>query len=185
MTDIERRSGGMTSVDSEGKHVIGYAAVFNSRSGNLGGFTEEIRPGSFRRSLESSTDIRALLDHDSRLVLGRRSAGTLKLSEDDRGLMIDITMPDTSYARDVAELLKRGDVSQMSFGFSVPPGSDIWGEGEGGIRHRTLTECNLAEVSIVTFPAYEETSCAIRSLARHRMQALRNAVRVLGLKYQI
>lgn len=181
---IERRNGGVSSIEADGKHVVGYAAVFNSRSGNLGGFTEEIRPGSFRRSLESKADIRALLDHDTRLVLGRTSAGTLNLSEDTRGLLIDITLPDTSYARDVAELLRRGDVSQMSFGFTVPSGTDLWGEGDGGLRHRTLTECSLAEVSIVTFPAYAETSCALRSLARHRMQALRNAVKVLSLRCQ-
>lgn len=182
---MERRNGGLTSIESDGKHVIGYAAVFGSRSQNLGGFTEEIRPGSFRRSLDSGADVRALLDHDTSKVLGRRSSGTLSLSEDSRGLLIDITLPDTSYARDVAELLKRGDVSQMSFGFSVPNGTDIWGEGESGLRHRTLTECSLAEVSVVTFPAYTETSCALRSLARHRMQALRNSVRVLALRCQI
>ena len=179
--NIETRSGGIGAIEQDGKHIVGYAAVFNSRSENLGGFTEEIRGGAFKRSIDSSADVRALLDHDTRLVLGRRSSGTLALAEDSRGLLIDITTPATSYARDLVELLRRGDVSQMSFGFTVPNGTDIWGDGENGIRHRTLTECSLAEVSVVTFPAYPETSCALRSLMRHKMQTIRNQVKVLAL----
>ena len=142
--------------DGTGMHLEGYAALFNSRSENLGGFTETIKPGAFRASLRSRNDIKLLWNHDSGAVLGSTRAGTLTLTEDDRGLRVSATLPNTSYGRDAAELVRRGDVSAFSFGFSMPArGGDEW-NAEG--TERVLKSVRLHEVSLVAFPAYPETA---------------------------
>ena len=182
--EIERRVGSIAEVESEGNKLHGYAAVFNQPSENLGGFREYIAPGAFKRTLDSNEDVRALLDHDTRLVLGRRSAGTLRLHEDTRGLAVEIDLPSTSYARDAAELIRRGDVSQMSFGFTLSKGDDEWlpPEGDEPLRRRIVRQANLMEVSVVSIPAYPQTEVGLRSLSRFLLSRNTNILRVLGLR---
>jgi HK97 family phage prohead protease len=146
---------------SDGMSFTGYAAVFNSPSEPLP-FTEVIREGAFKRSLKSRNEIKLFMNHNTDVVLGSTRAGTLKLSEDSRGLLAQAELPDTSAGRDLSVLMKRGDVSSMSFGFSVPPKGDSW-SGDGATRE--LHQVRLHEVSIVTgFPAYEATTASVRSL---------------------
>ncbi len=142
--------------EPDGMHLEGYAALFNSRSENLGGFTETIKPGAFRASLKARNDIKLLWNHDTGAVLGSTRAGTLMLVEDERGLKVSATLPNTSYGRDASELIKRGDVSAFSFGFSMPArGGDEW-NSDG--TERVLKSVRLHEVSLVAFPAYPETA---------------------------
>ena len=140
--------------ESDGMHFSGYAALFDSPSQPLP-FTERIAKGAFKRSLRSRNDIKFLWNHDSGEILGSTRAGTLSLSEDDRGLKVEGMLPQTSRGRDVAELLRRGDVDAMSFGFSVPQGGDSW-SSDGS--ERTLNSVRLHEVSVVAWPAYTATA---------------------------
>jgi HK97 family phage prohead protease len=146
----------------EGMTFTGYAAVFNSDSQPLP-FIERIAPGAFRGSLRNRNDIKLLWNHDTASVLGSSRAGTLKLTEDDRGLYVEAMLPNTTVGRDARELITRGDVDAMSFGFTVARGGDEW-SSDGSTR--TLTKINLHEVSIVAFPAYTATagSTAVRGL---------------------
>ncbi len=155
-TSIEVREEG------DGMRFSGYAAVFNSASEPLP-FIERIAPGAFRKSLRARNDIKFLWNHDAGEVLGSTRAGTLMLTEDDKGLRVDGLLPNTSRGRDVAELLRRGDVDAMSFGFSVPAGGDSWSE-DGS--ERTLNSVRLFEVSLVSWPAYTATAgtVAVRGL---------------------
>jgi hypothetical protein len=182
--EIERRVGSIAEVESEGNKLHGYAAVFNQPSENLGGFREFIAPGAFKRTLDSNEDVRALLDHDTRLVLGRRSAGTLRLHEDTRGLAVEIDLPSTSYAKDAAELIRRGDVSQMSFGFTISKGDDEWlpPESDEPLRRRIVRHANLMEVSVVSIPAYPQTEVGLRSLSRFLLSRNTNILQVIGLR---
>jgi len=150
--------------DAEGMSFEGYAALFDSPSKPLP-FIERIAPGAFIRSLKARNDIKLLWNHDSGQVLGSTRAGTLKLIEDERGLKVQAKLPNTTAGRDAAELLKRGDVDAMSFGFNVPRGGDEWNE-DG--TERTLREVMLHEVSIVAFPAYAATAgtTSVRGLAK-------------------
>lgn len=149
----------------DGMTFEGYAAVFNSPSEPIGGqFTEYVAPGAFKRSLTShGYDIKLLWNHDTGQVLGSTRAGTLKLVEDSHGLKAIATLPDTQLGRDTATLLKRGDVANMSFGFTVPKGGDTW-NADGSVR--TLNNVKLAEVSIVSFPAYQATTATVRAETR-------------------
>ena len=136
--------------------LTGYAALFNSRSENLGGFTEVIAPGAFSRSLKSRNDVKLLWNHDTSAVLGSTRAGTLTLVEDDKGLRVEASLPNTTHGRDARELIKRGDVNGFSFGFSIPgKGGDTW-NAEG--TERTLKSVRLHEVSLTPFPAYTATN---------------------------
>lgn len=148
---------------SDGMTFEGYAAVFNSRSENLGGFTEFVAPGAFTRSLKTRNDVKLLWNHDSGQVLGSTRARTLTLTEDARGLKVTALLPNTQLGRDTAELLKRGDVDAMSFGFNVI--KDKW-NAQGD--ERTLEAVRLFEVSIVAFPAYSGTggTATVRSLEK-------------------
>ena len=160
----ERRIAGPVEVrERDGKPVlVGYAAVFDQLSNDLGGFVERIQRGAFAGAIKG--DVRALWQHDSLYVLGRTTNGTLQLAEDDKGLLVEITPPDTQWARDALTSIQRGDVSQMSFGFNVPKGSDTW-KREGKVSVRTLTVVDpLHDVSPVTFPAYPQTSVDIRAI---------------------
>jgi len=140
--------------EADGMTFSGYAAVFDSPSEPLP-FIERIQRGAFRKSLRSRNDVKFLWNHDSGEILGSTRAKTLSLSEDERGLRVEGTLPNTSRGRDVAELLKRGDVDSMSFGFSVPSGGDTW-NSDGS--ERTLKSVRLHEVSLVAFPAYPGTA---------------------------
>lgn len=139
----------------------GYAAVFNSPT-DFGAFQERVAPGAFRKSLEGG-DIRALWNHDSNHPLGRTTAGTLRLSEDAKGLRFSVDLPETTMGRDARVSIQRGDVTGVSFGFTVPKGGDEWAM-IGGKRTRTLLDVGLMEVSPVTFPAYQATQVEARSL---------------------
>lgn len=138
----------------------GYAAVFNSESEPLP-FIETIKPGAFHRSLNSGREVRMFINHNSDLVLGSTRSGTIEVTEDERGLLVEGILPDTSYGRDLSTLMKRGDVGSMSFGFSVPKGGDAWSD-DGSTRE--LREVILHEVSVVTgFPAYAATDATVRT----------------------
>jgi HK97 family phage prohead protease len=157
LSKIETRTTPIQFEVREGKNGMtfeGYAAVFNSPSEPLP-FIERIAPGAFKRSIEARNDIKMLWNHDTGMILGSSRAGTLKLYEDERGLKVRAELPNTSAGRDAAELLKRGDVDSMSFGFSVPAGGDEW-SADGS--QRTLKSIRLHEVSIVAFPAYSGTA---------------------------
>lgn len=156
MTDFEVRE------TDEGMRFSGYAAVFDSPSEPLP-FIERIAPGAFRRAIDSRNDIKLLWNHDTSEVLASSRAKTLSLRETDRGLFAEALLPNTTRGRDTAELIRRGDVDSMSFGFSVPSGGDEW-SADG--RERTLKSVRLHEVSIVAFPAYAGTagSTAVRGL---------------------
>ena len=139
--------------EGNGMTFTGYAALFNSPSEPLP-FTETIKPGAFKRSLASRNEVKLLWNHDSGTVLGSLRAGTMQLEEDSKGLKVTATLPDTQAGRDAAVLLKRGDVSAMSFGFRVPEGGDSW-SADG--TERMLNSVRLFECSIVAFPAYPAT----------------------------
>jgi HK97 family phage prohead protease len=142
--------------DGDGFRIEGYAALFNSRSENLGGFTETILPGAFRDSLRVRDNIMFYYNHDSNQVLASTRAGTLRLEEDNRGLKVSASIAPTSYGRDAKILVERGDVTGFSFGFSMPArGGDEW-NSEG--TERVLKSVRLFEVSLVGSPAYSETN---------------------------
>jgi HK97 family phage prohead protease len=166
IADVEIREAPAGSSSPGG--VRFYAALYDSRSLDLGGFTEEIRAGAFDNAV-AEDDIRALVNHDANLILGRsapaKGVATAIVTADERGLLVDIPeLPDTSYARDLLVSLERGDVDQCSFGFRLAEGGDEWRK-EGDTIVRTLTEVRLFDVSIVTFPAYPDTIAEARSLA--------------------
>lgn len=147
--------------EGDGMAFTGYAAVFNSASEPLP-FIERIAPGAFANSLSSRNEIKMFVNHDTTRVLASKRAGTLRLSEDAHGLRVEADLPPTTDGKDLAILMKRGDVDSMSFGFSVPSGGDTWSP-DGATRE--LREVRLHEVSIVTaFPAYTATSAGVRSL---------------------
>ena len=162
--NIERRTFAveLRAADDDTRSVEGYAAVYNSESNTLGWFTEVIEPGAFRDALERSPDIVALYNHDENMVLGRRSAGTLEVNEDDTGLRYRI--PELPKSReDVYEAIKRGDVSKSSFAFTIAAGGDKWEELDGKTV-RTITKFDrIYDVSPVVYPAYSDTSVAKRS----------------------
>ena len=149
-----------------GTCIEGHAAVFDSWSETLGGifpFKEQVRKGAFAESI-GRDDIRALFNHDPNYVLGRNRAGTLELEEDDVGLRVRITPPDTSWARDITTSIRRGDISQMSIGFVVE--DDEW-SSKDGIDTRELKKVRLFDVSPVTFPAYTATDVGVRAMQEY------------------
>lgn len=168
------------------KKVRGYAAVFNELSEDLGNFREKINPDAFNNVLDN--DVVALLNHDMDNLFGRTSNGTVKLSVDERGLFTEIDMPNTQLAKDTIELMERGDISQMSFGFYV--GQDSWNKSDAG-NIRTIEEISrLVDISLVTIPAYPQTSASVRSLVNNiekeerkdNVQVRKNKLKMLKLK---
>jgi uncharacterized protein len=147
------------STDSSPGVLAGYAAMFNRPSVPLP-FTEVLAPGAFRSTLEQvkagQHDVLAFTEHDRRNLLGRVSAGNLKLAEDDRGLRFTLELPNTQLGRDTRELVNRGILKAMSFSFSLV--KDSWAKGEGGRDRRTVHDLVLFEVSLVGSPAYPSTS---------------------------
>lgn len=150
--------------EPDGLNFRGYAAVFDSPSEDLGGFTETIAPGAFAKSLRRRKgDIRMFLNHDWDVVLASKGAGTMRLTEDGHGLFVDADLPDNEWGRPVRDAVVRGDISSMSFGFNVPKGGDEWNNER---TERRLNEVYLHEVSPVTaWPAYPATSASVRALA--------------------
>jgi len=155
--------------------LSGYAAVFDeptvlaANDEKLGRITEVVRPGAFARAIREGQDVRCLVDHNPTLLLGRTKAGTLNLIEDERGLKFEVTLPDTTTARDLHENIRLGNASQCSFAFSPAPNGEAKSTSqEGGTRvtHIELTDVDLYDVSIVTYPAYAGTTVSIEARCR-------------------
>jgi uncharacterized protein len=143
--------------------LVGYAAVFNKLSNQLGGqygFREMIEPGAFDDVLDN--DVRAVINHDANFVLGRSVAGTLRLSVDDTGLRYEVDLPNTQYAKDLLESVRRGDIGESSFKFTVL--KDDWSESDEGTVRSIKKFGRLLDVSPVTYPAYPDATVAERSL---------------------
>jgi HK97 family phage prohead protease len=157
--DVEIRAKGDTFT------AYGYAARFNTLSQNLGGFVEMVAPGTFTKTVKEA-DIRGLFNHDANFPLGRLKAGTLRLWEDDEGLAYELDLPNSPLGHNVAESLRRHDVTGSSFGFRTI--EDEWGETGDGFPLRTLKAVALRDVGPVTFPAYTSADSALRSLAEKR-----------------
>lgn len=160
-----------TREDGENLSIEGYFAVFDSNYEIAPGMSESIAPGAFSKTL--SGDIRALINHDTTLVLGRTKANTLQLREDNHGLWghIDINPNDTD-AMNLYERVKRGDVDQCSFGFDIL--SEETDFRDDGSVHWTIKEVELYEVSPCTFPAYEETNISARAKEREDLLKRKN-----------
>lgn len=150
-------------VDGQPNVLRGYAAVFNRESLDLGGFVEVIRKGAFASSLAGSGDILALAQHDTSRPLARRSAGTLKVEEDDTGLLVEIKLSDTTHAQDIRKDVESENIKGMSFGFSTRKAAWTVNRGTGIPDLRELLDVELFEVSPVTMPAYPDTTVALRS----------------------
>lgn len=160
--DFEVRAAG------DGLNFRGYAAVFDRWSDDLGGFREQLAPGAFTKTLVEKgrsrrSPIKMFLNHDWNVVLASTygKEPTLRLSEDERGLLVDADLPDNEWGRPVRDAVQRGDISSMSFGFNVH--SDEWSADRS---ERRVTEVKLWEVSPITaWPAYPDTSASVRHLA--------------------
>ena len=147
------------STDDEMK-IAGYFVVFNTETEIYDGMFEEISDKAFKDI--DLTDIRALADHDTAKVLGRTKSKTLTLKVDEKGLFGEITInPEDSEAVNLYQRVKRGDIDQCSFGFSIL--NETMEQREDGTTKWTITEIELFEVSVVTFPAYSDTSVEARS----------------------
>lgn len=190
MTNLERRTmqGDAWEIreDDQGRpHIVGYAARYNVPSEVMGDFVEVLLPSAFDAVL--GNDVRALFNHDPNMILARSSAGTLTVTSDSVGLLVDIDPPDTTYARDLMTSIRRGDVTGQSFAFVVADGGAKWSKRDDGLWTRTIGEiAELWDVGPVVYPAYASTdvSVALRSLDglrkenppvsghSHRMRAL-------------
>ena len=164
--NIEKRIYNFTKVevraDASGDSIIdGYASVFNKDSLDLGGFIETVNPEAFNRTLVENPDVRALFNHDSGELLGRTVSKTLTLSVDENGLRMSLRLPNTGKGPYIKEMITRGDLSAMSFGFITR--KDKW-DFNSTPNRRELLDVDLFEVSPVTFPAYPDTSLAVRSM---------------------
>ena len=150
------------AVEGERKKIVGYAAKFNSLSEEMWGFREQIAPGAFTEALKKS-DVRALFNHDPNYILGRQSAGTVSLTEDDVGLHYEIDPPDTQWARDIVSSIERGDIAESSFAFSMSGGVEEWDDTATPAIRTIKSVGNLYDVSPVTYPAYPEATTGVRS----------------------
>jgi HK97 family phage prohead protease len=154
--------------DGKPTQLVGYASVFNVPA-DMGSFQEVIKPGAFTRTLKEGADVRALFNHNPDFILGRSTdggkTGTLSLSEDGVGLRYVIDMPDTQLGRDLLTSVERGDITQNSFGFVVrqQQRSSIKGADGQTRMVREITDCDLFDVSPVTYAAYPQTSLEARS----------------------
>lgn len=145
---------------AEKPRIKGYPAVFNRESVDFGWFKEVIREGAFAKSLKEQPDVRALLDHNTGTIIGRTKAKNLELKEDSTGLSMVLTPIDTEDGRKAVEWVRSGVVDGMSIGFRVM--EDRWSIRDGK-NFREILEIRLYEVSLVAFPAYPDTSAAIRA----------------------
>jgi HK97 family phage prohead protease len=182
--------------DSRPPQLVGYASVFGqwttlAQSPSLV-VREMIMPGAFRNVIVQQQDVRMLVDHDSSLILGRTRAGTLRLAEDGVGLWFECDLPDTQLARDVAENVRQGNISQCSFSFLPPPGGEkITSRQDGSVTYQDIQVTDAGRVfdtAVVTFPAYEGTSVSLRAqrlidahAARQRLVASRRRLNRLRL----
>ena len=154
----EQREFRMEGTEHNGNTIRGYAAVYNSDSEWMGGFYEQIERGAFDDVLND--DVRAYFNHDENLLLGRVSSGTLRIGTDARGLFYEVDLPNTTYANDLVELMKRGDVNQSSFAFLID--ADRW-EQRGGKTYRIIEKVSrLLDVSPVAQPAYPDATSELK-----------------------
>jgi HK97 family phage prohead protease len=154
------------------KFLSGYAIVWDRLSEDLGGFREQIASSAIDRTLADKVDLRALVDHDPGKVIGRISAGTLRVEKDGHGLKVQIDPPMTSAGQDLVESVRRGDVTGMSFSFRTMLNGDVW-DFKTDPPTRTVIDMLVREVSAVSWPAYTQTEVAMRSLAGARETALK------------
>src|SRR5262245_11141490 len=170
MDDIEIRAGGEIRIDTRGmsRLISGFAIVFNRLSENLGGFREKIAPEAMDRTLRDGIDLRALVDHDSARILGRMTAGTLRIAKDATGLGVEIDPPNTTAGQDIVESIRRRDVTGMSFAFRAVNEADSWWDFSVSPPVRTVRDMTVREVSVVTFPAYPQTAVAVRALTKYQ-----------------
>lgn len=162
------------AVDDEKMIVEGYALRFNTLSNDLGGFVETISPEALKEA--DLSDVRCLIDHDSSKVLGRTTSETLELKIDDEGLYFRAQLPNTTYAKDLYENIRLGNINQCSFGFILDEdGDEFEKREEDGLFKRTLRKIkSLFDVSIVTYPAYNDTSVepALRSIEKIKQEEI-------------
>lgn len=189
--DIEQRTyAGSIELRSEpesgpdGQTLVGYASVFHQRSELMyGAFYEMILPGAFDDVLNN--DVRALFNHDPSYVLGRTRSGTLQLSVDERGLKYEIHLPNNATIRDlVLEPIRRGDISQSSFGFRIASGGDTWTKEQDSYIRTIHKIARLSDVSPVTYPAYEGTDSALRALDTFKQQHKPPSLRTRSAQHQ-
>lgn len=161
LEEIERRCLPRAEIRLTGKEgsrkIHGYAAVFDVWADIGGWFRESVRKGAFAKTIKEN-DVRALLNHDPNYVLARNKSGTLKLREDSKGLQVEIDPVQATWANDLLVSMERGDVNQMSFGFTVNKQQIDYERDE-----RVLEDVTLFDVSVVTYPAYPTTSAEVRS----------------------
>lgn len=150
-----------------GQTLAGHAIVFDTRSRDLGGFVEVVRPSAVARALRADANIVALFNHDPGAVLGRTPA-TLTLRTDTRGLAFELRPPDTQHGRDALELVRRGDVAGASFGFKTL--KDAW-RHDDGVVVRELLDIEITEISLTAFPAYQATDVQVAQRSLRAFQA--------------
>jgi HK97 family phage prohead protease len=176
MSKVEKRflSGSELRADGDELVISGVAAAYGVKSKNLGGFVERIAPSAFARSLREGADVKCLVNHDPNQILGRTKSGTLTLIDSVVGLRFRCQLSADSQAhRDLHSAVKRGDISECSFAFTVPAGGDDWNGEETDergqrVKLRTLRDVTLMDVSCVTYPAYPQgTSVDARSADYH------------------
>lgn len=161
----EFRTADINAVDDEEMKIQGYALRFNEESNLLGEFVEVISPEALEEA--DMSDVRMLINHDQNYVIGRTTAGTLDLEVTEEGLYFRCTLPPTSYARDIYENIKLGNVSQCSFGMVVGSDGDSFERRDDGIFKRTINKIqSIFDCSVVSFPAYNSSSVepALRSI---------------------
>jgi HK97 family phage prohead protease len=168
---IEVRSANLES-EVKGNTLTGYASTFGTYA-DLGSYVETFAPTAFDATLaDPATDVRAYYQHDSSMLLGRQSSGTLKVWTDSKGLGFELELPKTSYANDVRELAGRGDLGGMSIGFRPNPNGEVWSTlGNRELRTHTSVSA-LIEVSPVSIPAYGSTTVQLRSLDQISQSAI-------------
>ena len=154
----EQREFRMENAEQNGNTIRGYAAVYNSDSEWMGGFYEQIERGAFDDVMND--DVRAYFNHDENLLLGRVSSGTLRIGTDARGLFYEVDLPNTTYANDLAELMKRGDVNQSSFAFLID--ADRWEQRDGKTYRIIEKVSRLLDVSPVAQPAYPDATSELK-----------------------
>lgn len=162
--------------------LVGHAAVYDSETvlydGRMVLLREVVRRGAFARAIREGQDVTANMDHDDAILLGRTTSGTVRLREDDVGLAVEVDLPDTAAGRDVATLVRRGDLRGMSFAFRPAPGGEkrtitTLPDGRDDVFDEVL-DVDLFDVSVVARPAYEATDLAVRAAAleaAHRSKA--------------
>ena len=177
MKNLEIRA--LSNVEQTDDNIIeGYALKFNTESRDLGGFVETISETALENV--DLSDVRCLVDHDPSKLLGRTSSGTLTLNVDDTGLYFRCVLPNTTLGNDTLQMIKRGDITQCSFGFTVE--QDSW-ECSENIMKRSIDKIGtLFEISLVPVPAYVDTDV---SVAQRSLENVTNDMQKMQLQLQL